>query len=116
MGNVNELLADALEAELGIRPEVEYCFTDLRKWRVDLAFVEAKLAIEVDGTYHLRAKAHRNDCEKTNALAEHGFTTIRYPASSVLTIKRLPRIVAQIKRILYGVSSPEDYDHVLTGE
>jgi very-short-patch-repair endonuclease len=114
--SVNQILADALEAELGIRPEEEWAFSPTRKWRVDLVFHEQKLAVEVDGRSHYRAAGHRRDSEKTAALAEHGYRTIRYPASSVLTQKRLPRIVAQIKRILYGVCSPEDYDHVLTGD
>lgn len=116
MGTVNEILADALEDALGFRPTEEYKFATTRRWSVDLCFVNEKLAIEVDGSSHYRAAGHRRDAEKSAALAEHGIMTIRYPASSVLIKKRLPRIVAQIKRILYGVCSPEEYDHVLTGD
>lgn len=111
---VNDKLADALEERLGVRPDQEHKFTTLRRWSVDLVFPEQKLAIEVDGSSHYRAAGHRRDCEKGNALIEEGWRLIRYPASSVLTQKRITRIVDQIERILSGVTSPEEYRNVLT--
>lgn len=66
---------------LGIpRPVLEYRFHKIRKWRVDLAWPEQKLAVEIEGGAFTGGR-HTNsingflgDIEKYNALAfEHWF-------------------------------------------
>jgi very-short-patch-repair endonuclease len=52
----------------------EFLFHPLRKWRLDFAFEEARLAVEVNGGVyvsggHTRGKAYENDCEKYAHLA-----------------------------------------------
>lgn len=67
---------DALEAVMdlqlraaGLSAERQYRFHPVRKWRFDFAFVDAKVAIEVDGgTFsggrHTRATGYDEDCRK----------------------------------------------------
>lgn len=67
---------DALEAVMdlqfravGLKPERQYRFHDVRKWRLDFAFPDAKVAIEVDGgTFtggrHTRGRGYAEDCRK----------------------------------------------------
>ena len=113
---VEAVLATALELAYSQRPETEYCFCGNRKWAFDCAYPEQKLGVEIDGRYHLRAKRHREDCEKRNAAKEMGWSVLAYPASSVTTKKRLARIVEQIGRVLMGVSDPESAACVLIGD
>lgn len=112
---VEDVLAAALEKEYGRRPETEYRFCD-RGWRLDVAYPEQKLAIEIDGQHHLKYGRHRQDCEKRNCAKELGWQVLAYPASAVTTKKRLPRIVEQIGRCLMGVNDMDAATCVLEGD
>lgn len=106
-------------AAVGYEPEREHFFFDqsLRKWRLDFAWPEIKLAIEVQGAgRHNRLAGQRDDMEKINAAIECGWRVRYYPAASIDTHKRRARIVEQISRVICGVESPEDAACVLTGE
>lgn len=53
----------------GFKPEREYRFHAVRKWRFDLAFPDRRLAVEVDGGGWIHGRHHRplgyeRDCEK----------------------------------------------------
>ena len=71
--------------QLGLRGWVrEHRFHDTRQWRVDLANVDAKLAVEIEGFgkrgtpgRHQRAKGFADDCEKYAELAIAGWRLIR---------------------------------------
>jgi very-short-patch-repair endonuclease len=61
----------------------EYRFHPVRKWRIDFAWPALKLAMEIEGGLfvkgaHGRGAHYRSDCEKYNALAEMGWTLLRY--------------------------------------
>jgi len=79
-------------------PESEYRFCPGRLWRIDYAFAQQKVAIEIEGILpggggrHQRFKGYRGDCEKYNALTEGGWALLRYMP------KRLD--FNQIKRVL----------------
>jgi very-short-patch-repair endonuclease len=48
-------------------------------WRVDLAFVREKVAVEVDGwAWHVDAERFRNDRRKQNALVRDGWDPLRF--------------------------------------
>lgn len=49
------------------------------RWRIDLAFPERKVAIEVDGwAWHVDAERFRNDRRKGNAITRAGWSLLRY--------------------------------------
>jgi hypothetical protein len=59
-----------------------------KDWRFDFAFIEQKLAIEVDGgTYsrgrHVRPKGYEGDCAKLNVATVLGWRVLRFTASQV---------------------------------
>lgn len=66
-------------------PIAEYAFaqdTEGRRWRVDWCFVRHHVAVEVEGGSfvggrHTRGAGFRNDMEKYNSLACHGFRLLR---------------------------------------
>lgn len=113
---IEDTLADALAKAYGERPVREYMFSAQREWKFDLCYPSQKLAVEVNGRYHLHHSQHRKDCEKVNAALLAGWTVLQYPASVVNTKSRLPLIVEQIGRSLCGVCDPELDEEVLTGE
>ncbi len=94
----------------------EYRPTELRRWRVDIVSVPLRIAIEIEGNRHGSAKQRRSDSEKSNFLAAHGWICLRYPASSVLNKKRRPRILEQIRRIVFSVPDEASDSCVLVGE
>ena len=68
----------------------EYRFHAERRWRLDLAFPERKLAVEVEGFAaggtagrHQRAAGFAADCEKYSELAIAGWRLIRVTGKQV---------------------------------
>jgi hypothetical protein len=111
-----QLLLDDLTAA-GFTPEIGHQFYSERGWRFDFAYPSVSLAIEVDGKGRHQTDAGRiSDDQKINCAIELGWKVLRYPTSRVRVHKRRARIVEQIKRILCGVSSPEDAEIVLVGD
>ena len=63
-------------------PILEHRFHPKRRWRFDLAWIDKKLAVEVDGgTWtngrHVRGKGYQNDCIKYGAAMELGWNIYR---------------------------------------
>ena len=83
--------ADTLDWQLravGITLEREYRFHPKRLWRLDLADVGARLAVEVEGGVfaggrHTRGKGFTADCEKYAELAILGWRLIRATTKQV---------------------------------
>lgn len=71
--------------KMGIEPPVaEYRFSSQRRWRIDYAWPDVKLAAEIEGGIFMRSKArHTNpigflkDMEKYNMLTEEGWHLLR---------------------------------------
>lgn len=70
--------------------EREHLFHDTRKWRLDVAFPEHKLAVEVEGFAmggrpgrHQRPAGFGNDCQKYAELAILGWRLIRCTSRQV---------------------------------
>lgn len=70
--------------------EREYRFSTLRKWQIDFAWPDYKLAVEIEGGAwiqgrHNRAKSFLLDIEKYNTLALHGFWLLRFTPQQIET-------------------------------
>ena len=71
---------------------------------IDFAFIDMKLAVEVDGAQHLEPERAERDRKKDNLLVENGWSVIRFTASDVM---RNSSMVADIlKEHLETVSKP----------
>jgi very-short-patch-repair endonuclease len=67
-----------------LQPVREYVFHSTRKWRFDFAFVEQKIAIEVEGRgRHQSDGGFAKDAEKYNAAAKLGWRVLRYTPAMV---------------------------------
>lgn len=69
-------------------PEREYRFHATRKWRLDFAFVEQRLGVEVEGGIyrgggHTHVKDLKRDMEKSNALTLAGWRLLRFHGDQV---------------------------------
>lgn len=82
---VRGLLFDLKAARLP-KPETEHEFHPVRDWRFDAAYVEERIAIEVEGgtgwkrdgvSRHLTPSGFQGDVEKYNAAAIMGWCVIR---------------------------------------
>ena len=83
----NILLVEILKSGIPI-PIKEYRFHPVRRWRFDLAFLESKLAVEVEGgiwTYgrHNRAISFIKDMEKYNEACLLGWNLLRFTTDMV---------------------------------
>ncbi|MGA9668284.1 MAG: DUF559 domain-containing protein [Terracidiphilus sp.] len=81
----------------GLHPVREFQFHPQRKWRVDFAFVDDKLAIEIEGGTHSmgrhnRADGYAADLEKYNALAVEGWSLLRYTPAMVTSGRALSQV------------------------
>jgi very-short-patch-repair endonuclease len=97
----DHLLAQIKQTGLKI-PEREFKFHDTRKWRFDFAFVESKVAVEVEGGIwsagrHTRGAGFEGDCEKYNEAALAGWRVIRVSPKMVMDL----RAIEFIKRALF---------------
>jgi hypothetical protein len=79
----NPTIVAAFLASFGIpAPEFEYRFHPERKWRFDLAWPDAKVALEIDGGIwirggHNRGAQMKKDWEKSNTAATMGWRVLR---------------------------------------
>ena len=83
-------------------PEREYQFHPERGWAFDFAFIQQKVAVEMEGgTWsggrHVRGEGYANDCEKYNAAVELGWRLLRYTTVSSDCIEQIKRVLDQIK-------------------
>ena len=64
-------------------PTHDYCFSPDRKWRFDFAWIEQRVAVELEGAVyiqgrHTRGKGFENDCDKYNAAQLAGWRVLRF--------------------------------------
>lgn len=93
-------LARSLE-DLGLRPFYEY---QVRWYRVDIAFPDQRLAVEVDGEdHHLSVSARRADAIRESSIREEGWTFLRVRDSSIVEdprrqARKIQKKVRQLSR------------------
>jgi len=66
-------------------PAHEYRFTTMRKWRFDRAWIDQRVAVELEGAVytngrHTRGKGYEADCEKYNTAVAHTWRVFRFTA------------------------------------
>jgi len=66
--------------------------------RVDLAYVEQRLALEYDGDVHRSRAVFRQDVARLNELRMCGWTVLRFTADDVL--RRPSHLLEQVRRLL----------------
>ncbi len=73
---------------------------DGRRFRIDIAFVERKVAVEVDGwTYHGKHRsAHAKDRQRQNLLVAEGWRVLRFTTGEIFG--DLTSVLAMIQCVL----------------
>lgn len=82
-------------------PTPEYRFHAKRKWRFDYAFVEQKVALEVEGGVFIRGRHSRGagmvkDMEKYNNAASLGWRLLRVTPSQLHDLETIELLAATL--------------------
>ncbi|MFD1018687.1 endonuclease domain-containing protein [Thalassobacillus hwangdonensis] len=81
---------------VGLYPRTQY---PVGKYRIDIAFVGQKIAIEADGkAYHSTPEQKAHDRKKNRYLKKNGWKVMRFTGSQIH--RSLPRIVTEISKEL----------------
>ena len=88
MSKLEETLATQIHYARLIKPEREYKFHELRRWRFDFVWVGLKLAVECEGgTWsggrHTRGSGFADDCEKYNQAVLDGWRVLRFTSEQI---------------------------------
>lgn len=97
MSHLEETLALHIKAEKLPAPVREFVFAPPRRWRIDFAWPELRLAVEVDGEAHRIKGRFHADFEKHAQLALDGWTLLRVGGREV----RSGQAVGWLKRLLW---------------
>lgn len=84
-------------------PEPEHRFHSVRKWRFDFAWIDSKVAVELEGGIatggrHTRPGGYQGDCEKYNAAVSLGWRILRYTAKDLRA--RPIQVIEEIKALI----------------
>jgi len=90
------------EAERLRVPVLEYKFLKDRKFRFDLAWVDLKIACEIDGMVHRIKKQWLSDMEKMNLARENGWSVVHVTPKMIST----GQAIALIRRALNPQERP----------
>ena len=79
-----------------------YIFHPTRKWRLDLAWPDIKLGVEIQGgTWargkHSRGRGQAEDCQKISEAVALGWSIMTVTTEQVMDLKAHPWIVAAIQ-------------------
>ncbi len=92
-------------APIGMEPVREYRFHPTRRWRFDFAWLEQKVAVEIEGgTFtggrHTTGAGHHGDCKKYNEAVYLGWKVLRFTSSHLDKEPRL--VIDQVVALLKG--------------
>lgn len=104
MRSATQILALHILAKRLPPPVYELRFAPPRRFRFDVAFVEQKLAVEVDGATwrqgrHTRGAGHRSDCIKRNLAVEMNWRVLTYPTDLVMSGEAIRQIERMLKAL-----------------
>ena len=88
MSELERLLYAQIEQVRIPLPTLEHRFHSVRRWRFDFAWIDHKLAVEVEGATwargrHTRGGGFEADCEKYNAAVLLGWRVLRFTGGMV---------------------------------
>ncbi len=100
-------IANALRS-LGIDCRTEYKFLHDRRFRIDVAIVKDKIAIEFEGGIysggaHTRGKGYAKDCKKYNLLMMHGWKLLRYSTADTKKDNWEFGVALDVKKLLQEI-------------
>jgi very-short-patch-repair endonuclease len=83
----------------GLTPEREYLFHPLRKWRLDFAWPDLKLAVEIESSVHRIKSRFASDLDKYNALQRARWMLLRYTARMVASGQAINEVLEVLKSV-----------------
>lgn len=89
----------------------EFTFAPPRKWRFDVAWPEARLAVEIDGGVfcggrHSRGAGYRADAQKLNTATLLGWRVLRVLPEQVRSLECLTYILPALGQGTFTVPTP----------
>jgi len=89
-----DLFPELVRRMTGFDVTPEHRFHDARKWRIDYAIIQEKIAIEVEGGAYIKGRHTRPagfiaDMEKYNELTRAGWRLIRVTPKELMTMKTI---------------------------
>lgn len=94
------------------KPQTQYRFDPVRRWRFDFAWPEQRVAVEIDGGLHcrgrhIRPEGYKRDCEKLNAAVLANWRVLRFVADQ---IKSGDAVAVVLKAL--GIPEKQKFIHV----
>jgi len=91
---IMDLFPELVRRMTGFDVTPEHRFHDTRKWRIDYAIIQEKIAIEVEGGAYIKGRHTRPsgfiaDMEKYNELTRAGWRLIRVTPKELMTMKTI---------------------------
>ncbi len=91
--------------QIGIESVREYKFLHDRRFRIDVAVVKGKIAIEFEGGVwtngrHTRGKGFISDCKKYNLLMMHGWKLLRYNTNDAIQDNWEYGVALEVKELI----------------
>lgn len=100
---VEEMLSFQIKAMGLPEPVREHRFHDVRRFRFDFAWLDQKIAAEVEGGIwvrgrHTRGAGFKNDCEKYNLAASEGWKVYRFTTGMVKDGTAIEVLESELKK------------------
>ncbi len=82
-----------------LSPTREHVFHPDRKWRIDFAWPDLKLAVEVESSVHRIRSRFAGDLDKYNALNRDGWTLLRYTRKMIESGQAINEVTAVLEAL-----------------
>lgn len=106
---LEDRLAQQIHAHGLPAPEREFRFHEVRGWRLDFAWPDLRIGVEVDGGTgpgrrgrHVQPQGFQNDVDKMNAATASGWRIFRYTASDVISGRGVAQLRVELERAAWG--------------
>lgn len=99
------------------RPEQELKFHPTRKWRFDFAWLDVKLAVELQGGLyhprgrHSRGKGQEGDYEKLNEAQRLGWVVLQFGSAHLSSHRKTRQVVRYVSQVLQELLDAKASNH-----